>query len=198
MRFEDLRALVATRLLGICDVDDDALVKLARHHELYDRWLQRNARATTRDTGDAVERDYCEAIFAADYIGRTYVPRGTRLIADIGSGAGFPGAVLAAVLPGVTVHLVESNQDKVLFLRDSTRGWPNVKVRSARAQNLPDRFDLLVARGMPNREILDLIPKLSAEVLLFTSKAEAETLQNEPGTPIPWAPQRILLPISAS
>ena len=195
MRFEDLRALVATRLLGICEVDDDALVKLARHHELYDRWMQRNARAAVRDTGDAIERDYCEAIFAADYIQRVYVPRGTKLIADIGSGAGFPGAVIAAVLPGVTVHLVELNQDKVLFLKDSTRGWPNVKVRSAKAQNLPDHFDLLVARGMPNREVADLLPKLAPEALLFTSKAEAEIIRNEPGIPIPWAPQRILLPV---
>ena len=199
MRVEDFRALVATRLLGLWEVDDDALVKLARHHELFDRWNCRLDQTAVRDTGEAVERHYCEGILAAAFIARVYVPRGTKLIADIGSGAGFPGAVIAAILPKVTVHLVESNLDKALFLRDSTRGWPNVKVRSSRAHNLPDHFDLLTARGMANREILSLMPKLGSKVLLMTLKAEAEILQSEANftvgetEPIPWAPTRVLI-----
>lgn len=196
MRVEDFRALVATRLLGVYDLEEDALLKLTRHHELYDRWLQRNDRTAVRDTGDAVERDYCESIFVAAYIDRVYVPRGTKVIADIGSGAGFPGSVIAAVLPHVTVHVVEADQHKALFLRDSTRGWPNVKVRSAKAQNLPDQFDLLVSRGMPSREMHDLLPKLSSQALVVTSRAEGELLGDEPGVAIPWAPQRVLVPIS--
>jgi 16S rRNA (guanine527-N7)-methyltransferase len=203
MRVEDFRALVATRLLGLWDVDDDALVKLARHHELFDRWNMRMDQTAVRDTGDAVERHYCESIFAAAYIERNYVPRGTRVIADIGSGAGFPGSVIAAILPHVTVHVVESNLDKALFLRDSTRGWPNVKVRSSRAANLPDHFDLLTARGVTNREVLQLMPKLSTEALLMTSKGEAELLQSEPNfqagevTPIPWAVTRVLARVTS-
>ena len=202
MRVEDFRALVATRMLGLWEIDDDALVKLARHHELFDRWNCRMDQTAVRDTGEAVERHYCEGIFVAAYIARVYVPRGTKLMADIGSGAGFPGAVIAAVLPNVTVHLVESNLDKALFLQQSTRGWPNVKVRSSRAANLPDHFDLLTARGMPNRELLQLMPKLASQALLLTSQAEAETLLNEPKftflepTPIPWAQNRVLLPVS--
>ena len=44
--------------------------------------------------------------------------------ADLGSGAGFPGLVLACALadtPGVTVHLVESNGKKASFLREAAR-----------------------------------------------------------------------------
>ncbi|MCW5712922.1 MAG: 16S rRNA (guanine(527)-N(7))-methyltransferase RsmG [Bauldia sp.] len=43
---------------------------------------------------------------------------------DLGSGGGFPGLVLAALLadvPGAAVHLVESNQRKVAFLRAASR-----------------------------------------------------------------------------
>lgn len=204
MRVEDFRALVATRMLGLWEVDDDALVKLARHHELFDRWNCRLDQTAVRDTGEAVERHYCEGIFAAACIDRVYVPRGTKLIADIGSGAGFPGSVIAAILPHVTVHLVEPNLDKALFLRDSTRGWKNVKVRSSRAENLPDHFDLMTARGVGYREVLGLMPRLSDTALLMTSKAEAELLQNEPNfdsaevTAIPWAPSRVLAPVQYS
>jgi len=204
MRVEDFRALVATRLLGLWEVDDDALVKLARHHELFDRWNMRMDQTAVRDTGEAVERHYCEGILAAAQIQRVHVPRGTKVIADIGSGAGFPGAVIAAVLPHVTVHLVESNLDKALFLRDSTRGWANVKVRSSRATNLPDRFDLLVARGMSSREILGLMPKMAQEALLMTTEAEAETLEEDSdftfgeAESIPWAPSKVLVSVCST
>ena len=43
---------------------------------------------------------------------------------DIGSGAGFPGMVTAILLtgrPGAVVHMVESNQGKVAFLRTVAR-----------------------------------------------------------------------------
>src|SRR5215467_10582519 len=43
---------------------------------------------------------------------------------DLGSGAGFPGVVLACALaetPGVVVHLVERNAKKAAFLREAVR-----------------------------------------------------------------------------
>ncbi|MGV8840871.1 MAG: 16S rRNA (guanine(527)-N(7))-methyltransferase RsmG [Bauldia sp.] len=50
-------------------------------------------------------------------------PAATRWL-DLGSGGGFPGLVLAALLadrPDAAVHLVESNQRKVSFLRAANR-----------------------------------------------------------------------------
>ena len=47
-----------------------------------------------------------------------------RTWADLGTGGGFPGLVLACALadtPGITVHLVESNTKKAAFLREATR-----------------------------------------------------------------------------
>jgi 16S rRNA (guanine527-N7)-methyltransferase len=40
---------------------------------------------------------------------------------DLGSGAGFPGLVLAMLRPDITVHLVESDQKKCEFLRTVSR-----------------------------------------------------------------------------
>ena len=47
-----------------------------------------------------------------------------RVWADLGSGAGFPGLVIACALadrPGALVHLVESNGKKTAFLREAAR-----------------------------------------------------------------------------
>jgi 16S rRNA (guanine527-N7)-methyltransferase len=49
---------------------------------------------------------------------------GARTWVDLGSGAGFPGLVVAAQLrgtPGAEVHLVESNARKCAFLRETGR-----------------------------------------------------------------------------
>ncbi len=48
----------------------------------------------------------------------------SKIWADLGSGGGFPGVVLACALtetPGVNVHLVERNAKKAAFLREAIR-----------------------------------------------------------------------------
>jgi 16S rRNA (guanine527-N7)-methyltransferase len=48
------------------------------------------------------------------------IPAGVTAIADLGSGAGFPGLVLAATHPA-TVHMFESNGKKAAFLSEALR-----------------------------------------------------------------------------
>ena len=76
----------------------------------------------------------------------TLVPwlRGTR-VADIGSGAGFPGIPLAIALPGVHFALVESVGKKCRFLecvRD-TLALENIEVVQSRAESYKpkERFE---------------------------------------------------------
>lgn len=81
------------------------------------------------------------------------VPEDARTIVDLGSGAGFPGMVLAIMLadrPGLCVHLIESIQKKCRFLEDvaAATGAP-VKVHWARAETLPDlKADVVTARAL--------------------------------------------------
>jgi len=69
-----------------------------------------------------------------------------RVIADFGSGAGFPGLVLAILLAEqaeVTVHLVESNGRKASFLREAAR------ITAAPAVVHPQRVEAFVAAPPP-------------------------------------------------
>lgn len=63
-------------------------------------------------------------------------PSAPRVWVDIGSGGGFPGLVVAAMLHGTTsVHLVESNAKKVAFLREAARAMGlAVLIHSERAE----------------------------------------------------------------
>lgn len=72
-----------------------------------------------------------------------HIPQTARKLADLGSGAGFPGLVLAAAFadpdspnPALAVTLVESDQRKAAFLRDTARAMQiSVEILSTRIEN---------------------------------------------------------------
>jgi len=73
---------------------------------------------------------------------------GTRSLIDIGSGAGFPGLVLAAM--GVPeVHSVESDQRKCAFQREAARvAGLSVTIHAQRVESLPKmQADAIVSRA---------------------------------------------------
>jgi 16S rRNA (guanine527-N7)-methyltransferase len=81
------------------------------------------------------------------------VVRGARRIADLGSGAGFPGLALAIALPATRVALVESVGRKAAFLDRAAGalGLENVDVVPARAESWPAGLaahDLVTARAL--------------------------------------------------
>jgi 16S rRNA (guanine527-N7)-methyltransferase len=87
---------------------------------------------------------------------------------DIGSGAGFPGLVLKAVLPGMDLTLVEPVHKKAVFLRHIIRtlGLSPVTALETRAEALPEKisapFDIVFSRAF--KSPAELLP-LAAPVL---------------------------------
>src|SRR6202040_4463461 len=78
-------------------------------------------------------------------------PPGVRL-ADIGTGAGFPGLPLAIVNPQRRFTLVEATGKKARFVEQTVRrlGCENVQVEHARAENYRpfELFDTVMARAL--------------------------------------------------
>jgi 16S rRNA (guanine527-N7)-methyltransferase len=77
-------------------------------------------------------------VHVADSLSGLVVPEiaAARRIADVGAGAGFPGLVLAAALPGAHVDLIESTGRKCEFMRRAlgASGIPNAAVVCERAE----------------------------------------------------------------
>ena len=83
------------------------------------------------------------------------IPNGTRRIVDMGSGAGFPGLVLAAMRPdgvGLETVLVESIEKKCAFLRAAATAMGldgRVRVIRGRAEEVSGlKADMVTARAM--------------------------------------------------
>lgn len=109
-----------------------------------------------------------------------------KIWADFGSGAGFPGLVIAATLvgvPGARVHLVESNDRKSAFLRETSRtlGLP-VTVHPERIEAVVERLppvDIVTARALaPLTDLLEFASPLIAKgaIALFP---KGQDLENE-------------------
>jgi len=87
------------------------------------------------------------------------LPRQTRTIADLGSGAGLPGMVIAIARP-VDVHLFESNGKKAAFLREAARQTGAQaaihQIRLEKIQSLPVRpkVQVVTARALAPLPIL--------------------------------------------
>lgn len=80
-----------------------------------------------------------------------------RILVDIGSGAGFPGLVLAAM--GVKeAHMIESDSRKCSFMREVARKLPlsNVEIHNVRieAADLAGKADIVSARALAPLEVL--------------------------------------------
>ena len=112
------------------------------------RWNERISLTTVTDPHEILKFHFGESVFSAPS-----VPIQFGRLADVGSGAGFPGIPLALVLPELQVTLIESNLKKTAFLSEVIRalGLPHVSVLRSRMEDLQSNlpaFDFVTARAV--------------------------------------------------
>jgi 16S rRNA (guanine527-N7)-methyltransferase len=80
------------------------------------------------------------------------IPKGAQVLADLGSGGGFPGLVLAALRPELEVTLIESDVRKGAFLAEAGRRMSlkkQPKVVISRIETAPPtKADIVTARAL--------------------------------------------------
>jgi 16S rRNA (guanine527-N7)-methyltransferase len=100
----------------------------------------------------------------------------THRFLDIGSGAGFPGLVIAAAL-NANVTLVEARRKRATYLTETAieMGLQNVRVECARAESLDvrDGYDVVTSRAVGNPAMLFEIAgralRLEGVLMLYVS-----------------------------
>ncbi len=135
------------KLLDI-DIGDDKLEKLNIYHGLLQKWQKGINLVSATTLNNAWNRHFLDSAQLLRFIDSD-----VKVIADLGSGAGFPGLVLAVLNPNLEVHLIESDERKCLFLRTVSRGTGvNVSIHNQRIENVADSIspDLVTARAFAN------------------------------------------------
>jgi 16S rRNA (guanine527-N7)-methyltransferase len=112
-------------------LDTDLYENIAIYIETMLLWNRKISLTTVTDPSEILKFHFGESFFASSAAGI----RDGRL-ADVGSGAGFPGIPLAMASSSLEVVLIDSNAKKTTFMSEATRkvGLKNVKVVRSRME----------------------------------------------------------------
>jgi len=169
------------REAGAPPLDDNAVTRLWVHYCELARWNRRLSLIGPGTVGDPVERHYAESLAGLDLLRSE-----DRTVVDIGSGAGFPGWVVAAARPDLDVTLIESRGRKWSFLSQASQkaALPchclNARVTAALPEGFPPQVDLVLMRAvrLGEKELSAVISGLSrrGRLLLWSGKNAPETV----------------------
>jgi 16S rRNA (guanine527-N7)-methyltransferase len=167
------------RLLGASPVplDEGALGRLRAHYEELRLWNRRLSLVGPCTEDELLGRHYAESLAALPLL-----PTGPATLLDVGSGAGFPGMVLAAVRTDISVTLVEPRVRKWAFLLAAARraALPcrclNARVGTPIPESIPAVTDLVTSRALSLTPLLDPLAQLvsrGGSILLWLGRNPA-------------------------
>ena len=163
--------------------EGDELERLVHYAELVERWSRRHNLVSFRDREELVQRHLVDALAARDLL------VGSRVLLDVGSGAGLPGVPLLARRPAWRGVLLEPRQKRWAFLRLVVRELRlDAVVERVRYQDYGEGggfFDLITVRGLGRHaELVGWAAGRLAEggrVLLWSTEEDEAALRRLPG-----------------
>jgi len=114
-------------------VNDEQVLLIQKYIKILQHWNEKLSLTAIRDPLEVLHRHFCESMYAA-----VVMPLDFGRLADIGSGAGFPGIPLKILRPELELFLVKSNIKKGTFLAEVIRD-----LELANARVLISRFEEL-------------------------------------------------------
>jgi 16S rRNA (guanine527-N7)-methyltransferase len=117
--------------------DDKQVEHIQQYMRLLLAWNEKINLTAIRDPLEILYRHFCESMYAA-----FAVPVENGRLADVGSGAGFPGIPLKIIRPKLLTFLVESNVKKATFLAEVLRTieLPDTRVLVSRYEELGEEI----------------------------------------------------------
>ena len=144
MKLENLKEELKKAGVDLPDLDID---KLRTYAALLKEWNEKINLTSIVEEDDVSEKHFLDSLLPCALTDFT-----NKKIVDIGSGAGFPGMVIALAFPTSQVTLVDSTQKKFLFLEEvkKTLQIGNVFFKIGRVEDMKaekQSFDLVTSRG---------------------------------------------------
>jgi 16S rRNA (guanine527-N7)-methyltransferase len=144
------------------------------------RWNQKISLTAVVDPIEILRFHFGESLFAA-----FSVPIRKGRLADVGSGAGFPGLPLCLAVSGLSVTLIEPNAKKAAFLAEVVRqlNLKQVDVVRQRMDDLPSdlvQFDYITARALGGYKTLLASARgrlaKNGRIVLWLGEAESQSM----------------------
>ena len=155
MSIDDIKACLIRN--GI-PFPEDLPGKLYTYFNLLKEWNSRMDLTAVTDDEEMLDKHFIDSLTVL----KTGILPETGKMIDVGTGAGFPGMVLAMACPKLSVTLLDAQQKRLAFLEHVARetDTPNAGMIHARAEDcarkpeLREQFDFAVARALAPTNIL--------------------------------------------
>jgi 16S rRNA (guanine527-N7)-methyltransferase len=152
-----LHADVADQIGRLWSRSDFALTdsqrrQLAAYLELLNKWNRVHSLTAIEDPSEQVQRHILDGLSIWPEIAARFGSNASIRVADVGSGMGVPGLVLAVVMPNIQMDLIERNQKKAAFLRHvcsrlNLTGRARVVEQDVSAIKPNPEYDLITSRA---------------------------------------------------
>ena len=144
------------------EFDDIFYDRCEKYITLLKQWGKVHNLSSNKDLQqEAIELNILDSIYVLKFLS-TYTS-----IADVGTGAGYPGMLLAIARPDISCTLIEPRAKRVAFLKfvSSFLKLTNIKVIEKRAEDISnEKYDLIVSRAVTNTSLLlDITKDISNE-----------------------------------
>jgi 16S rRNA (guanine527-N7)-methyltransferase len=129
-------------------LDSAQIEQIQQYIDILLRWNEKTNLTAIRDPLEILYRHFCESM-----LGSIVIPAETCRLADVGSGAGFPGLPMKIFRPQLDLYLIESNVKKATFLTEVVRelGLTGVRVLVSRYEELSEEvapLDVVCSRAV--------------------------------------------------
>ena len=118
----------------------------------YKKYLQEQNKLYNLTALITDEDIYLKHFYDSIIISKYYDFKRIESLADIGTGAGFPGVVLKIFFPDLKIFLVDSNNKKIKFLNDVIKmlDLKNITAVHSRIEEVSIKTDIVIARAVGN------------------------------------------------
>lgn len=165
--------------------NEDQVARIREYVLLLLKWNRSVSLTSVTDPVEIVGRHFGESMFAAKLL-----PVENCRLADVGTGAGFPGLALKIACPSTHLTLIESNKKKCAFLSEAVRalGLTDVEVRAERFEEIrPEAFqvNIITCRAVGEfKQLLRWSAKALARrghLLLWVGSEDSTRIARTPG-----------------
>jgi 16S rRNA (guanine527-N7)-methyltransferase len=144
-KIKNLNITLDDKFLSRCEIFIDLLQKWGKVHSF-----------TTQLSNEEIENNIIDSIYPLEFLNNF------ESFADIGTGAGYPGMLLAIARPNIKCYLIEPRLKRVAFLNfvKNRLGLKNITIIQSRVEDCKDiKVDLITSRAVTDTQLLIKLTK---------------------------------------
>jgi 16S rRNA (guanine527-N7)-methyltransferase len=171
-----------------CGLPEGGAAKLAEYVALLAKWNAKINLTAIRDPAQMVTHHVLDCLTVVPEIAKLTQGKPVT-VADVGTGAGLPGLVIALAQPQMHVTCIDTVEKKIAFVQQAigTLGLKNAKAVASRTENLQEQFDVVTCRAFASlAEVIQLAGHLLDQDGFLLAMKGPKVQEEAAALPVGW------------